>query len=111
MQVAVLACLASASAAVVPAAYAGYGYAGYPAGYAAAAPYAYGKFIGERKKLICEISHDKWNVIKYSSLCPGYTASLAAQPVAYAHAPVAGVYAGVDPSVAYANLCKFSVEI
>merc|ERR1712203_900357 len=40
--------------------------------------------------------------------CPpyayGYTASLAAQPVAYAHAPVAGVYAGVDPSVAYANL-------
>ena len=50
MQVAVLACLASASAAVVPAAYAGYGYAGYPAGYAAAAPYAYGKFIGERKK-------------------------------------------------------------
>ena len=42
MQVAVLACLASASAAVVPAAYAGYGYAGYPAGYAAA-PYAYGK--------------------------------------------------------------------
>merc|ERR1712001_257304 len=72
--VAVLACLASASAAVVPAAYAGYGYAGYPAGYAAA-PYAY-----------------------------GYTASVAAQPVAYAHARVAGVYAGVDPSVAYANL-------
>ena len=51
MQVAVLACLASASAAVVPAAYAGYGYAGYPAGYAAAAPYAYGQFIVERKNL------------------------------------------------------------
>ena len=33
MQVAVLACLASASAAVVPAAYAGYGYAGYPFAY------------------------------------------------------------------------------
>ena len=41
-------------------------------------------------------------------LCSGYTASLAAQPVAYAAAPVAGVYAGVDPSVAYANLCKFA---
>jgi len=40
--VAVLACLASASAAVVPAAYAGYGYAGLPAGYAAS-PYAYGE--------------------------------------------------------------------
>ena len=61
MQVAVLACLASASAAVVPAAYAGYGYAGYPAGYAAA-PYAYGKFSrGKFQRLFVIV---KYNFLK-----------------------------------------------
>merc|ERR1712013_13611 len=72
--VAILACVASASAGVVPAA----GYA-YPAayGYTAASPVAAGT----------------------------YAYGYAAQPVAYAQAPVAGVYAGTnDPSVAYANL-------
>ena len=44
-------------------------------------------------------------------LSAGYTASVAAQPVAYAAAPLAGVYAGVDPSVAYANLCTFTLGI
>merc|ERR1712128_132367 len=78
--VAVLACVASASAVVIPAAGLGYAYPN-AYGYTAAAPLAAGY---------------------------GYAAApvaYAAQPVAYAHAPVAGVYAGVyDPSVAYANL-------
>merc|ERR1711964_894055 len=76
--VAILACVASASAGVVPAGYA------YPAayGYTAAAPVAAATYAAGP-----------------------YAYGYAAQPVAYAHAPVAGVYAGhYDPSVAYANL-------
>merc|ERR1739842_260196 len=76
--VAVLACVASASAAVVPAAYNGYAYP-YAYGYTAAAPVA--------------------NVAAYHAAPVAQVA-----PVSYAAAPVAGVYAGVyDPSVAYAN--------
>merc|ERR1711953_440531 len=62
--VAVLACVASASAAVIPAAYNGYAY-----------PYAY-----------------------------GYTAAQPVATITHAAAPVSGVYANVDASVAYANL-------
>merc|ERR1712110_535805 len=76
--VAVLACVASASAAVVPAAYNGYAYP-YAYGYTAAAPVA--------------------NVAAYHAAPVAQVA-----PVSYAAAPVAGVYAGVyDPSVACAN--------
>merc|ERR1711902_155897 len=73
--VAILACVASASAGVIPAA----GYT-YPAayGYTAAAPVAAATYAAGP-----------------------YAYGYAAQPVAYAHAPVAGAY---DPSVAYANL-------
>merc|ERR1712106_882879 len=82
--VAILACAAMANAGVVaPAGYAGYaghpvaaGYAGYN-GYAGYAGYAGVPAVG------------------------GY----AAQPIGYAAAPLAGVYAGhYDPSVGYANL-------
>merc|ERR1712051_729961 len=79
--VAVLACVASASAAVVPAAYNGYAYP-YAYGYTAAAPVA--------------------NVAAYHHAAP--LAQVA--PVSYAAAPAVygGAYAGVyDPSVAYAN--------
>merc|ERR1711868_29734 len=76
--VAVLACVASASAAVIPAAYNGYAY-----------PYAYGYTAAQP---IATVAHAAAPV------------AYAAQPVTYAAAPVAGVYAGVDASVAYANL-------
>merc|ERR1712058_183613 len=76
--VAALACIASASAAVIPAAYNGYAYP-YSYGYTAAQPVAH--------------------------IAAASPVTYAAQPVAYAAAPVAGAYAGVyDASVAYANL-------